>query len=836
MTPAPSAALPQLDNALPIENAIAPLREALIHRTGAVVVAPPGAGKTTVIPLRLLDEPWLNGRRIIVLEPRRLAARAAAERMAHLIGEKVGDTVGFQTRDERRISNRTRIEVLTEGILTRRLQNDPSLSDVAVVLFDEVHERNVMTDMGLAFLLNARATLETDVRIVAMSATPQVEKFAKLLADAHGDAPLVESEGRTFPVDVRYVPRQRNDRLENAVSDAVLTSLRNDEGDVLVFLPGIGEINRVRDTLAPHLPPNVDIVRLAGALPFAEQDAALAPSAHGRRRVVLSTDIAETSLTVDGVHIVVDAGLARAPRLDQRTGLTELVTVTSSRASADQRSGRAGRVAPGVAYRLWSKIEDATRLAHLPAEITQVDLCGVALDVAAWGTPVAELAFLDQPPSRAMSLAIDTLHALHLLTDDNTVTDAGRRAMALPLHPRLANMVVRSAPSDAWLACVVAASLDDRDVLRGRPSDLPTDIATRILAILDIERHPDADRNGVRRVLERARDIPRRAGVAAHDSLTAHDVHSRTGAVLLLAYPDRLAKRRATPGQFIMRTGGGAWMDAKDSLAKEEFIAIADLDADRKSSRIRRAGGLGPDEVVAALGDDVTVKERTEWNRERAGAVQVITRSVGSIALDERTIPAPPSEDTTKVVLAHVKATKLEALNFDDDTHQFVNRVQFLRHNLGDEWPDVSRSVLLSTLDEWLAPFLAGSTTADDLARIDVTMILSSQLSWDQSNTLNSLAPPRFEPPRGRPVPIDYSDPSAPAVSVRVQHVFGVTQHPTVLGNAVPLKMQLLSPADRPIQVTSDLPGFWRGSWSEVRKEMAGRYPKHNWPVDPLRP
>lgn len=818
---------------LPIEAVLEQLRDALSHRHGVVLVAPPGAGKTTVVPLRLLQEPWLNDKRILILEPRRLAARAAARRMADLLGQQVGQTVGYQTRDERHISSNTRIEVLTEGILTRRLHTDPSLEGVGLVIFDEIHERNVPTDIGLALLLDARGTFDTDVRILAMSATPQAEKFSALLADTQGPAPVITSDGRSFPIDIRYVQRQRNDRLENIVSSTILDALKSDTGDVLVFLPGIGEINRVRDVLLPLVPPHVDVLRLAGALAFAEQDAALNASTGSRRRVVLSTDIAETSLTVSGIHIVVDAGLARTPKLDPRTGLTELVTVTSSRASADQRSGRAGRVAPGIAYRLWSRIEDSTRLAHLPAEITQVDLCGVALELAAWGTPLEHLKFLDAPPPRALRLAHDTLQMLHLLDHNTHVTELGHQTLRLPLHPRLATMVARSTGSDAWIACVISALLDDRDILRGRPDSLPTDLAQRVAIVLENEHHPDADRNGVRRIMERATDIARRANIEVDDSLTLEHIHTRVGALLVLAYPDRLAMRRATAGQFVLRSGGGTWMDAKDSLAHEQFIVAADLDGDRKSTRIRRAAALDANDVILALGDDVETTTVTEWDSKRSDVVTRTTRKVGSLVLDERIIATQPSPEVTAIVMRHIVINKLSPLNFDSDVRSLQQRIMFMRHHNSDAWPDVSDSALLATISDWLEPFLSGCTSNADLAHIDIGMALHALLSWDAGIELDTLAPAVFEPPTGRTVTIDYSEPGAPTIAIRVQSLFGLLTHPCVMNNAVALKVQLLSPADRPIQVTSDLPGFWTGSWSQVRKDMAGRYPKHPWPIDP---
>jgi len=819
---------------LPVEEAIAPLREALATRRHSVLIAPPGAGKTTLVPLRLLNEDWIAGRKIVMLEPRRLAARAAAQRMSFMLGEKVGDTVGYQTRDERKIGATTRIEVLTEGILTRRLQNDPTLDGTALVIFDEVHERNVPTDLGLAFLLDAIKTFSTDVKILAMSATAQTQLFAHVLADDKGDAPIVTSEGRTFPIDVRYVPRQRNDRLENAVTDVVLGALNTDDGDILVFLPGIGEINRAQTLLKERVAGNVDVLRLAGALPFSEQDAALNASGLGRRRVVLSTDIAETSLTVDGVHVVVDAGIARVPRLDSRTGLTELVTVTSSRASADQRSGRAGRVREGVAYRLWSRIEDSTRLPHLPAEITQVDLCGVALEVAAWGTPLAQLSFLDALPEKSLRVATDTLTMLHLLNSDGNTTPLGRSVLGLPLHPRLGTMVARNRDlhPHGWIACVVAALLEERDIMRGKPDTLPADLALRVKAVLGIAYHDAADRGATRRVLEAARDIARRSSIHIDDNVSDDAVDSLCGVVLLSAYPDRLGMRRTSPGQFVMRGGGGVTMDSKDPIARERFVVAADIDAQRSTSRLRRGAAVDIEFIATVLGDDVELESYLLWDKSRDDLVQRVVRKVGSIRIDERDLQPTPGDETTEALLERVRATNMAVLGNGSAT-AFRQRIAFLRHHQGDAWPETSNAHLLATLEEWLVPFLAGATSRNDLAKVDVTMVLQSTLGWDTSSQLDHLAPAQFSPPRGQPVEINYADPAAPTISIRVQHLYGVTTHPSVLNMTVPLRIQLLSPAQRPIQITADLPGFWKGSWAEVRKEMAGRYPKHDWPVDP---
>ncbi|HEY0519249.1 MAG TPA: ATP-dependent helicase HrpB, partial [Ilumatobacteraceae bacterium] len=545
-------ALPAAARDLPVVDVLAELAAALDERGTALLVAPPGAGKTTVAPLWLIEQPWLHGR-IVMLEPRRLATRAAAQRMAFLLGTEVGGLVGYQTRDERIIGRDTMIEVVTEGVLTRRLQHDPELPGVGLVIFDEVHERNVPTDLGLAFALDSRDTVRPDLRLLAMSATPDVAKLTTIL----GDAPTVESVGRTFPVDIRWMPMMKGTRIEQATGDAVLRALREELGDVLVFLPGIGEIRRVEQFLVDRVTPDVDVRLLAGALSFAEQDLALTPSPAGRRRVVLSTDIAESSLTVTGVRIVVDAGLARVPRHDLGTGMTRLTTISSSRASADQRAGRAGRTEPGVAYRLWSKLEHATRRAHLEAEITQVDLAGVALEIAAWGSRAADLRFIDPPPPRALQQARDLLRRLDAIDDDGRPTVHGRAMLALPVHPRLGRMVIAAPDAQQGLACIVAAILDERDVLRGRADELPSDLALRVRVVCGFDHHERADRRDVSRVRDRAVDIARRCG--AHVDFGGIEAE-RSGALLALAFPDRIAVRRRQPGQFQMRTGSSVWV------------------------------------------------------------------------------------------------------------------------------------------------------------------------------------------------------------------------------------------------------------------------------------
>lgn len=821
---------------LPVVEALDALRLALTDGTRAVLVAPPGAGKTTVVPLALLDAPWLGDQRIVMLEPRRLATRAAAQRMAATTRSPIGELVGYQTRDEREITSTTRIEVVTEGVLTRRLQNDPELPGVGAVIFDEVHERNLTTDVGLALTLDSASQLRPDLRIVAMSATPDTEGLSRVL-----DAPIIESEGRTFPIDVRWLPRTPGggpaprkgrprpksnrgpDRIEPDVVAAVLQALGDADGDILVFLPGIGEIRRTERLLGDVLGPNIDVYPLAGALTLAEQDRALEPSPPGRRRVVLSTDIAETSLTVDGVRIVIDSGLAREPRFDPRSGMTRLTTVATSRASAEQRSGRAGRTEPGVAYRLWSKLEHGTRARHRSPEILQADLAGFALELAAWGG-ADDLEFIDAPPAGALAQARELLTDLYALDhDDQTITPLGRKMLGLPVHPRLARMI---AVDQSPLACAIAALVDERDIFRGRPDEVPTDLALRVGVISGARGHDLADRGAVHRLRDRAADLARRARLPFDRGALDPD---RVGAVLLLAYPDRLAALRRGV-QYQLRGGSTAFLPANDTLVDETFVVAADLDGKRDKARIRLAAAVDAEDVIAAFGPDIVEQRTIIWNTDRNDLSETIERRLGSIRLGSHTDRPAAGDATTAALIERVRTTDLRVLRWTDAATSLRERVAFLHTNLGDPWPDWSVPALLASLDTWLTPYLPGARGRADLDQLDLTTLLRSQLPWPDGARLDELAPAALELPTGRSATIDYSG-EQPTASVRVQDLFGTTTHPDAGGR--PIRLELLSPADRPIQVTADLPGFWSGSWTEVRKEMAGRYPKHQWPDDP---
>jgi ATP-dependent helicase HrpB len=834
---------------LPIDDALPALRDALRARACAVLQAPPGAGKTTRVPLVLLDEAWLAGRRVLMLEPRRLAARAAARRMAATFGESVGERVGYRIRHESRIGPRTRIEVVTEGVLTRLLQDDPALEAYGAVLFDEYHERSLHADLGLALTLQSRQLLRDDLRVLVMSATLDGARVAALLGEADGvDAPIVTSAGRSFPVAVHWRDRRPEPRpgpggVEAAVASTVRAALAAHDGDVLVFLPGAAEIRRVGALLdGGALPREARVHALFGNLPQHEQDAALDPAPAGMRKVVLSTSIAETSLTIEGVRVVVDAGLARVPRFDPRTGMTHLETVRVSRASAEQRAGRAGRVAPGACYRLWPEGEHAGLLAHATPEVLDADLAPLALELAAAGvSDPAELRWLDVPPAAAFAQARALLLQLGALDAAGRITPHGREMAGLPLHPRLAHMTLRArALGLAALACDLAALLAERDVLRGEgPVQPDADVRLR----LDLLARGDVpgtvlgwgvDREGVRRARQEARALrdALRAGPPA-----APEAAASAGRLLSLAYPDRIARRReAGGGRYVLRNGRGAVLPEGQSLGREPWLVAAELGGGAtQERRILLAAPVTPEELLAEHGALVERGEEYAWDAE-AGAVRARrTVRLGALTLEESALRDADPERVARVLLEQVRAAGLEALPWSDDARRLRERLAFARAWDGEPWPDVGDAALIASLDHWLLPALVGLRRWDELRRVDLGELLLGLLDWSQRAALDQLAPTHVAVPSGSRIRVDYADPQAPVLAVRLQELFGLEETPRVGRGRAPLVLHLLSPAHRPVQVTRDLAGFWRSSYFDVRRDLRGRYPKHHWPEDPLQ-
>ena len=814
--------------AMPVDEIVPELRVALAKHHRAVLVAEPGAGKTTIVPLRLLNEPWLGDKRIVVLEPRRIAARAAAARMADLLGERVGETVGFTTRDERKVSGRTRIEVVTEGILTRRIQRDPELPGVGLVMFDEFHERNLQADLGLAFALETSEALREDLRILVASATIDSEAVSRLL----GGAPVLSSEGRTYPIDIEWVQRRRSDRLEAMTRSAVDRLLTQGQGDILVFLSGAGIIRRVESDLrGAYRDRPIDIRPLYGAMAAEDQDAALKPSPVGRRKIVLATDIAETSLTVEGVTAVVDSGESRTPKFDPRSGMSKLVTGAISKASADQRAGRAGRMEPGRAIRLWSKSDNARRKAHRSAEINQVDLAGFVLESLAWGSAdPSELAMLDKAPAGALAEANEVLRLIGALDVQGHLTAIGKRLIELPLHPRLGRMVIAGVDAGlGWMACLMAAALEDRDVLSGRPTEVPADFGLR-LALLDDDRrrHPNADTKALRSVRRRARQLADRIGEPQGP------VDGRlAGGLLIAGFPDRIAQARGNGnGRFRLRSGTGAWVNTHDVLATEELLVAADIEGDRREGRIRIGAAIDPSELDA-FGGDVERIETLRWDKHRNDLLLRVERRLGGIELAVTESRPEPGPTTTAALVDRARDTRLSDLGWSDSARQLQNRLGFLRHHHSANWPAVNDEALLESIEDWLPGFLLNASRRADLRAVDMGMVLSTFVNFDQHTDLGRLAPTSTTIPSGRSVNLSYDTVEPPKVSARVQELYGTAETPSILDGKMAITFEMLSPAGRPIQVTSDLDGFWQGSWAEVRKEMAAKYPKHNWPADP---
>jgi ATP-dependent helicase HrpB len=826
---------------LPIVAALPELGQALAHGRQAVLEAPPGAGKSTVVPLALLDAPWRGDGRVLMLEPRRIAARAVAERMASLLGEPCGARVGYRTRLETRAGPATRIEVVTEGILTRMLQRDPALEGVACVVFDEFHERNLQGDLGLALALECQRHLRPDLRLLVMSATLDADSLARVLDDAR----FVRSPGRMFDVETVYAPLPAGPGalpLPRAVANRILQALEAHPGDLLAFLPGAGEIRRVAQALEPVLPGDAyAVLPLYGDLPAAAQDSALRPDGQGRRKVILATNIAETSLTIDGVRIVVDAGLERRQRFDPLSGMSRLETLRISRASAEQRRGRAGRTATGACHRLWSESQHAALLPQAPAEILEADLAPLALELACWGAPDAgTLNWLDPPPAATLAQARDLLERLEALDARGRVTPLGRDMAALGVHPRLAHLMLRArALGHARLGCEVAALLSERDPVRTDRDAPDPDLRTRLEALRGHALPPgvSADRNGLRRIervvqqLERQLERQRAHGRPAAPDLAEPDA---LGLLLAFAYPDRIGRARGNEsGRYLLSGGRGAVLPGPAALARAEYVVVASLDAGDREARVQLAAPVELQLLLEHFAHLVVDAAQVEWDARSETVIARRVRRLGELVLEETPLRNAGAQAVDAMV-AGIRSLGLPCLPWTRDLEQWRARVEFARANdaRAAAWPDVSNGALLDTLEHWLGPWLEGITRREQLARLDLRAALHGLLDWDAQRRLDAFAPTHLTVPSGSRVAIDYQG-GVPKLAVRLQEVFGLAASPRVGDGRVPVTLELLSPARRPVQVTRDLESFWARGYHEVRKELKGRYPKHYWPEDP---
>jgi ATP-dependent helicase HrpB len=821
---------------LPIDDVLGALRSALAEHSSAVLVAPPGAGKTTRAPLALLDEPWAQGKRLILLEPRRIAARAAAARMAATLGEKVGETIGLRVRLTSLVSKRTRIEVVTEGVFTRMILDDPMLDGVAAVLFDEFHERSLDADLGLAFALDAQQGLREDLRLLVMSATLDGARVRALL----GDGPLIESQGRAFPVTTRYVGRNPGARIDDEVARVTLDALASESGSILVFLPGQGEIRRVAESLQARLKrPNVDIAPLYGALDSRTQDLAIAPPPKGRRKIVLATSIAETSLTIEGVRVVIDSGLMRIPVYEPDVGLTRLETVRVSRANADQRRGRAGRTEPGVCYRLWEEAANGGLLPYAAPEILSADLSGLALDCALWGVAdPLKLPFLDPPPRAALKEARALLTEIVAIDGDGRISEEGRAIASLALPPRLARMVVDAEREGAGgIASEIAVVLTERGL-----GDDAVDLATRLEAFRrDRSARADDARRLARGLAAKAElALIRPSGAFSRGEKGAS--HSRAGRgaggegtpgrLLASAFSDRIAMARGKRGEFLMANGRAAALEAQDPLAGEPYLAIGEIAGRAASARILTAAALTLDDIESIAGSSIETADELSFDRASASLRSRRRRRLGALVLAEQTLPVPRDDAAALALTRGVLALGVARLPWTKALKQRRDRIMFLAQAEGEAWPDLSDEALAAD-PGWLTPFLTGKTKLDEIGADDLASALDATLPWDLSRRLANEAPTHFQAPTGTAAPIDYEAEGGPAIALRVQELFGLNEHPAIAGGRIPLTLHLLSPAYRPIQITRDLPGFWRGSWAAVRSDLRGRYPRHFWPEDP---
>jgi ATP-dependent helicase HrpB len=814
---------------LPIDALIPRILSELARAGCLVIQAPPGAGKTTRVPLALANAPFMSGKSTIVLEPRRLAARMAARHMATLLGEDIGGTVGYRVRLDSRVGPRTRVELVTDGIYLRRLQDDPGLPDVGCVIFDEFHERGLENDLALALTVEARSAFNPDLKIVVMSATLDAAPIAELL----GDVPILISEVRAHPVETRYLERAPAGRIEEVVVRAIGDALDREEGSLLVFLPGAGEIRRVAERLTDAcLPDKVIVAPLYGDLDRTAQDAAVSPAPPGHRKIVLATSIAETSLTIEGIRVVIDSGLARVPRHDPRSGMTRLETVRASQATSDQRRGRAGRLGPGVCLRLWTEHDQRARAVRSTPEMLAADLAPLALELAVWGaSDGGKLAFLDPPPPGAMRQARELLARLGALDVQGQPTAHGRAMSRLGLHPRLAHMILAARERGLGrLAADAAAILSDRDIFRGPERD--ADFRSR-LATLRGERDELAsvDRGALAQARELARQWLRLAGIGKHEGSVSLE---RTGEAIALAYPDRIAQARSDGrGQFRLVNGRGAALPETDPLAREEFLAIAALDGEAQTARIFLAAPIERAAIEELFREELEAREDISWDARSESVTARKELRLGALVLESKAIPHPGGDAVIRTMAEGIKAMGIATLSWNDAARGIQSRVAFLRRIKGDGWPDLSEAALSADPLAWLGERLAGITRRGHLGRIDVADALLARLDWRQRRDLDELAPSHVEVPTGRAVALDYSG-EVPVLAVKLQEMFGARTTPTVAGGRVAVIVQLLSPAGRPLQTTRDLLGFWRTGYAAVRAEMRGRYPRHPWPDDPL--
>lgn len=799
---------------LPVSDSLPAITAALREKNRAILSAPPGAGKTTIVPLHLLGEPWRGDGRIILLEPRRLAARAAAGRMASLLGEAVGETVGYRMRLDNRVSARTRIEVVTEGVFARMILEDPELEGIAAVLFDEFHERSLDADFGLALALDAQAALRPDLRILVMSATLDVERIAALFADA----PVISSEGRSFPVEIRYRDRPGGERVEDAVASAIVQAHQSESGSILAFLPGQAEIRRVAERLEGRFDKGTLVVPLYGNLSQKEQDAAIRPAPAGSRKIVLATSIAETSITIDGVRVVIDSGLQRLPVYEPSTGITRLETVRVSRASADQRAGRAGRTEPGIALRLWHSGQTAALPAFTPPEMLSADLSNLVLDMAHWGVlDPARLAFIDPPPAAAWNEARALLRLLGALDASGAITATGRQIRSLGLPVRLAAMVLSAASTGSARQAAELAVLLTEQGLGGTSID----IEERLRRF----RQESGDRaTSARKLAERLASDARQAKAAV--------TSSTVGQLLLHAYPDRIALRRGGRGRFVMANGRGAEIPETERLAGADMLVIADLTGRAAQGRILAAAEIGRAEIESVLPDAIQRGEECFFDTaSRQVRARRVTR-LGAIVLEETPLARPAGPAAAQALAEGVRQVGMDALPFSKAAEQLRQRVGFLHRTIGEPWPDLSDAALLDSLDSWFTPFQTNARGIDELSPGALFDGLASLIPHGLQRELDRLAPTHFTAPTGQNHPIRY-DGAEPVLSIRVQELYGLKTHPSIGGGKLPLVLELTSPAHRPIQTTRNLPGFWAGSWKDVRADMRGRYPKHPWPEDP---